>query len=151
MIARVSSRVCHVVFRLVAALSLVAMLTTPRMVPEAVAQAADLLDRLAMVQGMLVRNPPPPEACTAVGDIETRLYGEPGLVELQPAWTQLAEAAHALQAACGQSALLAQPTTGSAVLQTARADWQAGMRRDLGLACDHLRAAANTLGHTPPC
>jgi hypothetical protein len=115
------------------------------------AQTAALLDRIAAVRVMLQQNPPPTEACVEMGDIETRLYGEPGLVEVQPAWSQLANAAHALQAVCGQSALLAQPITGSAALEVARADWQAGIRHETDMACEYLRAAAAALDRRAPC
>jgi hypothetical protein len=86
-----------------------------------------------------------------MGDIETRLYGEPGLVEVQPAWSRLANAAHALQAVCGQTALLAQPITGSPALERARAEWQQGIQRETDVACDHLRAAAIALNRRAPC
>ena len=115
------------------------------------AQSADLLDRLASVRTELQRNPPPAEACTAVGDIETRLYGEPGLVEVQPSWSRLADAAHALQAVCGQTALLAQPISGSPALEAARAEWLAGIQRELSVSCDDLRAAALSLNRDAPC
>jgi hypothetical protein len=106
---------------------------------------------MAAVRVMLEQNPPPPEACTEMGDIETRLYGEPGLVEVQPAWSQLSNAAHALQAVCGESGLLAQPITGSSALEAARAEWQAGIQRETDVACQHLRAAAIALNRAAPC
>jgi hypothetical protein len=115
------------------------------------AQTADLLDRMAAVRVQLQQNPPPTEACIEMGDIETRLYGEPGLVEVQPAWSQLANAAHALQAVCGQTALLAQPITGSSALERARAEWQQGVQRETDVACEHLRAAAIALNRGAPC
>lgn len=115
------------------------------------AQSADLLDRLASVRTLLQQNPPPAEACVTVGDIETRLYGEPGLVEVQPTWSRLADAAHALQAVCGQTALLAQPISGSPALEAARAEWLAGIQRELGVSCDDLRAAALSLNRDSPC
>ena len=99
----------------------------------------------------LQQNPPPADACIAVGDIETRLYGEPGLVEMQPTWSRLADAAHALQAVCGQTELLAQPISGSPALETARAEWLAGIQRELSVACDDLRAAALSLNRESPC
>jgi hypothetical protein len=114
-------------------------------------QTVDLLDRMAVVRVQLQQNPPPTQACIEMGDIETRLYGEPGLVEVQPAWSQLANAAHALQAVCGQTALLAQPITGSAALERSRAEWQAGIQHETEVACDHLRAAAVALNRGAPC
>jgi hypothetical protein len=115
------------------------------------AQTADLLDRLAAVRVRLGQNPPPTDACVEMGDIETRLYGEPGLVEVQPAWSQLSNAAHALQAVCGQATMLAQPITGSAALEAARAEWQQGIQRETDVACQHLRAAAVALERRAPC
>jgi hypothetical protein len=52
---------------------------------------------------------------------------------------------------CGQSALLAQPSTGSAAVVQARGRWQAGMQRDMALACDHLRQAAAALKRDATC
>ncbi len=114
-------------------------------------QTVELLDRLSSVRVQLQQNPPPAEACTTVGDIETRLYGEPGLVEVQPTWSRLADAAHALQAVCGQSALLAQPISGSPALEAARARWLQGVQRELSVSCDDLRAAASSLNRDSPC
>jgi hypothetical protein len=116
-------------------------------------QAGQLLEQLTHAREQLVAQPPPPpaEACQAVGDVETRLYGEPGLVNVQPAWSQLADAAHALQAVCGQATLLAQPGLDSAALTAAQQRWQQGIQRELGLACDHLRAAATALDRSVAC
>src|SRR5438046_1673722 len=49
--------------------------------------------------------------CDAVGETQTRLYGEPGLTSIQPAWSSLRDAAQALQAVCGQATLLRQATS----------------------------------------
>jgi len=115
-------------------------------------QSRDLLDQLTLARGMLTEAATPlDDACSKVGDVETRLYGEPGLVDVQPAWSQLADAAHALQAVCGQSALLAQPTLDTAAAADARSRWQQGIQRELGLACDHLRAAASSLQRATRC
>jgi hypothetical protein len=114
-------------------------------------QSADLLERLTHARGELATFPPSPDACNEIGDVETRLYGEPGLTEVQPAWSELADAAHALQAVCGQDTLLLQPITSSAALQAARQRWSAGEQREMGVACDHLRAAATALGRDAPC
>jgi len=114
-------------------------------------QTADLLDRLASVRTSLQQNPPPAVACTEVGDIETRLYGEPGLEEIQPTWSRMADAAHALQAVCGQTALLAQPISGSPALEAARAGWLDGIQHELSVSCDDLRAAASSLNRDSPC
>jgi hypothetical protein len=114
-------------------------------------QTVDLLDRLTHARGELATFPPPKDACNEIGDVETRLYGEPGLTEVEPAWSELADAAHALQAVCGQDILLVQPVTGSSALEAARARWSAGQQRELGVACDHLRAAASALSRDAPC
>jgi hypothetical protein len=83
--------------------------------------------------------------------VQTRLFGEPGLVDVQPGWTQLRDAADALQAVCGQTALLAQPSTDSPAIVQARVRWQAGIQREMALACDHLRHAAAALDRASPC
>jgi hypothetical protein len=114
-------------------------------------QAGQLLDQLTSARQQLTQPPPPAEACQAVGDVETRLYGEPGLVGVQPAWTHLAEAAHALHAVCGQGTLLAQPSLDSVAVEAARQRWQQGIQRELGVACDHLRAAATSLDRSLAC
>ncbi len=86
-----------------------------------------------------------------VGDVQTRLYGEPGLTNVQPAWSRLRQAADALQTVCGQAALLALPSSGSSAVEAARQRWQDGMQRDLSLSCEHLRAAAAALDRASPC
>ena len=115
------------------------------------AQTRDLLDQLTHARETLRQDPAMPDACAQVGDAETRLYGEPGLVDVQPAWTELADAAHALQAVCGQGALVAQPGLDSPASNAAQQRWQRGIQRELGVACDHLRAAASALDHDSPC
>lgn len=115
------------------------------------AQSVDLLDRLTTARGMLDQQTPLEEACTAVGDVQTRLYGEPGLVDVQPAWARLRDASNALQAVCGQTTLLLQPATGTSEVQAAQQRWQVGIQRELGVACDHLRAAATALDRGTPC
>jgi hypothetical protein len=115
------------------------------------AQTRDLLDQLTQARATLGQNAAMPEACAQVGDAETRLYGEPGLVDVQPAWGELANAAHALQAVCGQGALVAQPGLDSPASKAAQQRWQQGIQRELGVACDHLRAAATALGRNTPC
>jgi hypothetical protein len=114
-------------------------------------QTADLLDHLSAARGQLAASQPPTAACNEIGNVETRLYGEPGLTEVQPAWSDLANAAHALQAVCGQDTLLLQPVTGSSALDAARQRWTEGKQRELGVACDRLRAAAAALGRDAPC
>jgi hypothetical protein len=115
-------------------------------------QMADLLDQLNSARSMLTEQPPRvDDACTVVGNVQSRLYGEPGLVDVRPAWPLLRDAADALHAACGQGTLLAQPSTDSPALQTARQRWTKGIQREIGIACDHLRAAADALGRGAPC
>ena len=115
-------------------------------------QSVDLLDRLTSAREMLaVQAPPADEACNMVGDVQTRLYGEPGLVEVQPAWTALRDAASALHAVCGQITLLAQQSNDSPTLVQARARWQLGIQREMGVACDHLRETAAALGRPARC
>ena len=115
-------------------------------------QSVDLFDRLERAHGMLTEQPPRvAEACNMVGDVQTRLYGEPGLIEVQPAWTALRDAASALHAVCGQTALLAQPSNASPALVQARGRWQQGIQREMGVACDHLREAAAALDRPASC
>jgi len=114
-------------------------------------QTGDLFDQLSGARQLLVQQAPLDQACPTVGDVLTRLNGEPGLTSVQPAWSELADAADALQAVCGQGTLLNQPSTDSAAAQAARQRWQQGMQRELGVACDHLRAAASALNRAAPC
>jgi hypothetical protein len=115
-------------------------------------QLNDLLDRLATARTDFADPHLLQPACDAVGDVQNRLYGEPGLTSVQPAWSTLRDAAAALQAVCGQATLLRQATAPSAASEQARQRWQAGVQRELSVACDHLRAAAQALGRTArPC
>ena len=115
-------------------------------------QSVELLERLSDARGMFVDQPSrADEACTMVGDAQSRLFGEPGLIDVQPAWTELRDATDALQAVCGQSALLAQPSTGSPAMVQARGRWQAGMQREMAVACDHLLQAAAALNRDATC
>jgi hypothetical protein len=114
-------------------------------------QSRELLDQLTRARQRLSQPSPLLEACSMVGDVETRLYGEPGLVDVQPAWSQLADAAHALQAVCGQSTLLAQDALDTPAVVTAQQSWRQGVQHELGVACDHLRAAAAALEREAPC
>jgi hypothetical protein len=112
-------------------------------------QSVDLLNQLARAREQFADQPQ--LACDVVGDVQTRLYGEPGLTAVQPAWANLRDAAAALQAVCGQSTLLAQAFNESAASQQARQRWQQGIQREIGIACDHLRDAAAALGRAAPC
>jgi hypothetical protein len=115
-------------------------------------QTVDLLDALSTARGILSQQPARlDEACNAVGDVQTRLYGEPGLVNVQPAWSQLRHAADALNAVCGQATLLDQPAPDSAAIRAAHQRWESGIQREMGVACDHLRAAAVALNRDAPC
>ena len=91
------------------------------------------------------------QACDDVGEVQTRLYGEPGLRDTQTGWPSLRDAAAALQTVCGQRTLLAQGSNGSPALEAARENWQAGVDREMAIACDHLRAAAHELGQPEAC
>jgi hypothetical protein len=118
-----------------------------------VAQSAELLDRLVAARaGFVVQTADATQAaCDTVGDVQTRLYGEPGLTGVQPAWSSLRDAAEALQAVCGQRMLLQLATGDSAALVAARQRWQSGVQREIGVACEHLRTAAQALGRSSPC
>jgi hypothetical protein len=136
----------------VALSSLVGLLVATACLPSPQqAQTRDLLDQLAHAREQLRQEPAVADACGAVGDAETRLYGEPGLVDVRPAWSELADAARALQAVCGQGALVAHPGLDSPASKAAQQRWQQGIQRELGVACDHLRAAASALNRGAPC
>jgi hypothetical protein len=112
-------------------------------------QSIDLLEQLVDARSKFAQQPQ--QACDLVGNVQTRLYGEPGLTNVQPAWANLRDAAEALQAVCGQSTLLAQPFNDSFATRQARERWQQGIQREVGIACDHLRNAAAALGRSAPC
>jgi hypothetical protein len=116
-------------------------------------QSVALLDQLATARTMLTQQTPQAtdQACTTVGDVHTRLTGEPGLVDVRPAWASLNQATQALQAACGQNTMLAQPSTDSVAVQQAHERWQNGIQREMSTACDHLREAATALDRARPC
>lgn len=115
------------------------------------AQTRDLLDQLSQARGMVEQEATVGDGCRDVGDVETRLYGEPGLSDVQPAWSHLADAAHALQAVCGQMTLLEPVESTSPALAAAQARWQQGIQREMGVACDQLRAAADALHREASC
>jgi hypothetical protein len=111
-----------------------------------------LLDDLSGARTMFAELPPRlDEACNLVGVVQTRLYGEPGLAEIQPAWQQLRDASDALSAVCGQNQMLAQPSSGSPSIGAARQRWRQGIEREMGIGCDHLRSAAVALNQNAPC
>ena len=112
-------------------------------------QSIDLLDQLVDARDTVAQHPQ--LGCDLVGNVQTKLYGEPGLTTVQPAWTNLRAAADALQTVCGQTTLLAQPFNDSPATRLARQRWQQGIQRETGIACDHLRTAAAALGRSAPC
>jgi hypothetical protein len=115
-------------------------------------QTIDLLDQLTDARGLLIQVPPQLDhACNVVGDVQTRLFGEPGLVDVRQAWPELRDAAGALQAVCGQDVLLAQPSTDSPAMLVAQQRWRAGVEREMGVACEHLLRAAAALSRPAPC
>ncbi|HLZ32247.1 MAG TPA: hypothetical protein VKV73_33405 [Chloroflexota bacterium] len=115
-------------------------------------QTAGLLDQLVLARTMFGEQPPRMAVgCNVVGDVQTRLYGEPGLTDVRPAWPALRGAAGALQSICGRDTLLAQPTNGSLALTQARQRWEEGISRENGVACDYLRTAAAALSRPSPC
>jgi hypothetical protein len=117
------------------------------------AQLVDLFDRLVSSRAMLGDQPPrAAEACDAIGEVQNRLDGEPGLVNVRPAWPALRSSTEALEAVCGLTSLLSAPTTNdSPALSEARQRWHNGIQRELSVACDHLRDAAVALGRARPC
>jgi hypothetical protein len=112
-------------------------------------QSVELLDQLVDAREKFGQQQQ--QACDVVGNVQTRLYGEPGLTNVQPAWANLRDAADALQAVCGQSTLLAQAFNDSPATRQARQRWQQGIQREVGIACDHLRNAAAALDRAAPC
>jgi hypothetical protein len=132
----------------IAVASLTACLPEPQR-----AQSADLLQGLVNARGVFVAAGPDSldDGCTTVGDVQTRLIGEPGLSNLRTAWTELRAAAAALQAVCGQRTVLERTTTDTLASSAARDRWSAGVDRELSVACDHLRGAASALGRPEPC
>lgn len=119
------------------------------------AYSVGLLDKLILARAMFGEQPARvAEACNIVGEVQNRLYGEPGLSSVQPAWTALLTGAQALQSVCGQSTLLGQPgnhDNDSLALTAARQRWALGIQREMGAACDHLRVAAVALSRAAPC
>jgi hypothetical protein len=119
-------------------------------------QSGALLDKLVLARTMFAEQQARvdarlDDACNVVGSVQTRLYGEPGLSEVMPAWQDLRAAAQALQSVCGRGTLLGQPGNDSQVLAEAHQRWEQGIQREMGVACDYLRAAAVALNRTSPC
>ena len=96
-------------------------------------RCASLLDNLVEARAALSEEPPRIDtACDAVGDVQSRLLGEPGLSDVRPAWPALHDAADALLAVCGQQRLLDQPFEPTAAMLSARARWQQGVLQRVG-------------------
>ena len=115
-------------------------------------QMRQLLDNLVFARAALLEEPPRIDAaCDAVGDVQSRLLGEPGLSDVRPAWPALHEAADALLAVCGQQRLLEQPFEPTAAMLSARVRWQQGVQSELAGSCAKLRDAAQALGRPMPC
>jgi hypothetical protein len=115
-------------------------------------QSITLFNQLVAARTMLAAQPSvaADQACTTVGDVQTRLTGEPGLVNVS-AWPALHQAAQALQAVCGQNIMLGQPALDSVAMAEAQKRWQLGIQREISVACDHLRKAATALDRAQPC
>ena len=115
-------------------------------------ELAQLLERLVVARAALSATPPRTESiCDDVGDVGSRLEGEPGLVDVRLVWPALRASADALEAVCGQAVLLQQPSTESAAMLAARQRWQRGIGRELLIACERMREAATELGRSAPC
>jgi hypothetical protein len=88
--------------------------------------------------------------CYLIGGVDTRLTGEPGLVDLRPTWPALRAATDDLLAACGQIRLLATPGLDTPAVREARERWQQGAQHELIQACSELQSAAESLGRARP-
>jgi hypothetical protein len=114
-------------------------------------QAARLLDELIQAHGALsAASGDVSPTCDLIGGVDTRLTGEPGLVDLRPTWPALRNATDDLLAACGQLRLLATPGLDTAAVRAARQRWQQGAQHELAQACQELQSAAASLNHPRP-
>jgi hypothetical protein len=119
-------------------------------------QASRLLDELAEAHATLadaVHNGTPvgrSGMCSAIGGVDTRLTGEPSLVDLRPTWPALRAATDDLLAVCGQVRLLETPAPDSAAVRQAHRRWRAGAEHELRRACTRLKQAAESLGRPGP-
>ena len=86
-----------------------------------------------------------------MGEVGSRLSGEPGLTEVRDVWPALRMASDALLSACGQATLLAQPYDPTPAMLQARERWQNGLEHDLRAACDQLGRAAPALQRSVDC
>ncbi len=115
-------------------------------------QMARLLDQLIEARTALREQPPRIDAaCDTVGEVENRLWGEPGLVDVKPAWPAMRSAADALLAVCGTNRLLQQPFEPTAAMLEARQRWQVGAVTQLDVACRSLTEAGQALGRGQVC
>jgi hypothetical protein len=115
-------------------------------------QMAHLLDELSEARAALSEQPPRLDpSCDMVGEVSSRLSGEPGLVDVRPAWSALRASTDALLATCGQLVVLQQPFEPTAAMLQARQRWQQGVMDDLALACTQMHRAAGALGKPAPC
>ena len=135
-------------------LALLAFLLVGCLPDPARGQASRLLDELGRAHGALVQawsgGSSVAPICDEIGGVDTRLTGEPSLVDLRPTWPALRAATDDLLAVCGQVRLLQTPARDSAAVRQARREWQQGAERQLALACGHLREAAASLGRPGP-
>ena len=113
-------------------------------------QAARLLDQLVQAHAALRQAVDVSATCDLVGGVDTRLTGEPSLVDLRPTWPALRAATDDLLAACGQLRLLETPSPDTPAVRQARARWQYGAQHQLTQACTELKSAASSLGLSPP-
>jgi hypothetical protein len=115
-------------------------------------QMARLLDQLVEARSALAEQPPAglEATCGVVSEVGSRLSGEPGLVDVRPAWAAMRAATDSLSAVCGRSLLLQQPFEPTAAMVQARKRWQEGNALDLDSACRRLKEAAAGLGKSPP-
>jgi hypothetical protein len=115
-------------------------------------QMARLLDQLVEARSALREQPPVAleSTCAVVSEVGSRLSGEPGLVDVRPAWPALRAATDSLSAVCGRSVLLQQPFEPTAAMVQARKRWQDGNAADLESACRRLKEAAAGLNKPPP-
>jgi hypothetical protein len=114
-------------------------------------QAGRLLDQLVDARAALAApSGDVGPTCDLVGGVDTRLTGEPSLVDLRPTWPDLRAATDDLLAACGQLRLLATPGLDTQPVREARQRWQQGAEQALAQACAELRSAAVSLGRQPP-
>ena len=133
------------------ALSLLLLLAAACLPDPARGQAGRLLDELAQAHTALsAASGDVSPTCDLVGGVDTRLTGEPGLVDLRPTWPALRNATDDLLAACGQLRLLATPGLDTAAVREARQRWQQGAQHALTQACQELQSAAASLNRQPP-